>query len=447
MKKWIKFIYEDKTLLIDMLFILICMFATYYIFNSYTLAEIWRTIVKWNSNWKWTDYWYGMIALYWIEVILVVFIWDIFWFRLYYVSNIFYTELTQYLVKKKKLLLLVKLIRFQYGLNKFSYYMRFGWISYSTNSKRDLKDLIVSLTLFEFVKIISNSLFRFPTILALLLTLTNYMTEDIQLRNKYEQLLYKAFLFFSTQYTKLSALVVLVLILFIWYFVSGKGVIRRTVAQANRKKLEDIIQVHRQLTNLIMEMIMKGAENLEYTFKCRESILDYWTNKRYPLVSESNFKNIKLLRYGLTDVDEFKFLDIPEINKTVDEFSKLLSAENRNMSLWFSKYDYELVKVLTRFKITKAEYYEEYLFTRSGFDRLFDIKKSNFIEELDSTNEKVRKIQESRDFFERYVLNKNIIEGIELLYELYRYIHALNRLLHVDSDKIGRALRMFTGKE
>ncbi|ANS76491.1 hypothetical protein AWM70_19500 [Paenibacillus yonginensis] len=59
----------------------------------------------------------------------------------------------------------------------------------------------------------------------------------------------------------------------------------------------------------------------------------------------------------------------------------------------------------------------------------------------------VEKLKDEKDFFIRYVLNRNIIEGIELLYAFYRYIETLNKVMHIESDKLGRGIRLFTGKE
>jgi len=420
----------------------------FYIFHSYTLQEIWHIVINWNSNLEWSGQWYGIFAIYWIELLFVALIWDLFWFRLNYVFKFFYTKLTQYAVKRKRLWLLVKLVRIQYSFNKLSYNMQFGWISYSIDRRKELRDFIVSSTILDNIKTMYASMFRLPVILAILLTVvTNDMTKDIKLWIFKEQPWIKGSSFFWEHFTKISALVVLVLILFLWYFASSKGVIRRSIAQANRKKLEDVIQLHRHLTNITMEVIVKGSENLEYAVRCRESLLDYWTIKRYPYAIESHFNNEKKLRWGDRDSDYFLFNDIPEIIEIVNEFSRLLSVENQNISLWFSRYQYELMKVLTKTRINKVEYYEELLFTKNCFSRVFNPKKPRFEDELDFIKEENKEIQENRKFFERNVLNRNIIEGIELLYELYRYFHALNRLLHVDSDKTGRILRMFTGKE
>lgn len=40
-----------------------------------------------------------------------------------------------------------------------------------------------------------------------------------------------------------------------------------------------------------------------------------------------------------------------------------------------------------------------------------------------------------------------IVGSLELLYKFCRYYDEMNRLLNFRSDKVGRALRIFTGKE
>lgn len=442
MKKWVEFINNEKSLIMDVLFILICITASIYILHIYTIKEVWNKVIEWNYNWEWS--WYGVFFIFWIEIILLAFIWDLFWFRLNYTFNFFYTELTQIAVKRKRLWLLVKLIRIQYSYNKLSYYMRIGWISYSINRRKGLIDFIARLTISDFVKSIFLRMFKFPTIFAILLVLvTNDTTKNTGIWILKQNDWIKINTLLWEHFTKLSALVILILILALWYFVSSKGVIRRSIAQANRKKLEDVIQLHRQLTYHIMALINTGSDNLEYAFRCRELILDHWIYKRYPYALEY----YSLEGFVFRDSEYFMFEDIPEIREIVTELNNLLSEENQNISLWFSRYQYELIKVLTRARNRNINYYEDYLFTKIGFSRLFELKRSESSQQLDFVKEEEKDIKERSEFFERYVLNRYIIEGMELLYELYRYIYAINRLLHVDSDKIGRILRMFTGKE
>lgn len=89
MKTWIKVISREKIIIIDLLCLIIGILVVCYIFQTYTIKEIWYIVINWNANREWSDKWYGLFAIYWFEVILVAFIWDLLWLRLKYVFNFF----------------------------------------------------------------------------------------------------------------------------------------------------------------------------------------------------------------------------------------------------------------------------------------------------------------------------------------------------------------------
>lgn len=77
----------------------------------------------------------------------------------------------------------------------------------------------------------------------------------------------------------LSPLTVFVLIVFIGYFNSFSGNMRRAIAQANRKKMEDIIREQRDLSEVIGEAIGLIASNLQYVINCQDLIADLWIQR------------------------------------------------------------------------------------------------------------------------------------------------------------------------
>jgi len=120
--------------------------------------------------------------------------------------------------------------------------MRFGLIYFASggNDRPELIDYIGRPTLSETMKAILSLLLSRVSILAGILTLHTF---NYQLINTLQNTIINmwnenAFLIWDN-FTKLSATMVLVLLLFLGYFVCRRGIIRRAVAQTNRKKLEE----------------------------------------------------------------------------------------------------------------------------------------------------------------------------------------------------------------
>ncbi|MGC5776664.1 hypothetical protein J4O75_30650 [Paenibacillus pabuli] len=254
--------------------------------------------------------------------------------------------------------------------------------------------------------------------------------------------------FLWDNFTKLSAVVVFVLLIFLWYFVSRFGVRKRAIAQANKKKLEDVIQLFRKLDEPISNVILKGSENIQYAINCYESILEFWMFNKYPGAFNQGSRNYLETIWKREGSDYFLFKDITELNDLLKDLEPLSAPENKNSAQWFSRHKFELVQFtnITTNQISNLEKYERLLFTKKGFSEMTEKKHSNFQIQNDMEVEE-SKIKDEQDFFVRYVLNRNIVQGIELLYAFYRYTEVINTTLHMESDKLGRGVRLFTGKE
>jgi hypothetical protein len=245
--------------------------------------------------------------------------------------------------------------------------------------------------------------------------------------------------------SKLSAAVVVVLIVFLGYFISRRGIIRRSIAQANRKKLEEIIEIHRSLAQYTIQIILKGSRNIEYAIDCYDLIAEFWANKNHITHKPSTQRHSSLRRFK--NIDDFNFEDISELKYFIDEINKLKSAENKELSHWFSRYNFELISISIIHLLGDIDRMDQLLFTKKGVEELFTLSKKsskhvNLIDEFyDAT------IEENMHDFKFYQLEEKIIEGTELLYKLNRYFHALEGLLHIESDKFGRGTRLFTKTE
>ncbi|RNB59159.1 hypothetical protein EDM57_05225 [Brevibacillus gelatini] len=447
MKKKVRSLWKNKSLIIEWLFILTIIVGLFWLFKSCTLFKIGLSIDNWNHYW--IKSWYWLLAIYWIEIVLVAFVWDLLWYRLHIQVRTFYNKFSHLWIKKKWLL--IRLIRFKYGFSKLHHHMRIAfYFGGSSKDRTKMLDYVVIPTPFDLFKIVFSFILGKASILAVILTLLTYNNSMLStIQNTIINLWNQKVNFFWNNLTKLSALVVLVLIIFLWYFISRRGIVRRSVAQANRKKLEEVILLHRKLSHYAIEIILKGAENLEYAIDCYDMLVDYWTYKKFPNASKVGYSGHLWYKWSYLESEYFKFKDIDEIEQFTKEIENINSPDYKDIYRWFSKYKYELNVASVKLLFSSIDKLDHLLFTKIGFEELVKApeKYSNAFDTDLPEQYNSKTIQEEREFFKKYVLEERIINGFELIFTLYRYLIVLENILHIESDKIGRGIRIFTGKE
>ncbi|WP_368298264.1 hypothetical protein [Cytobacillus firmus] len=437
----------EDTLIFNLVVICLFLFVLIWVFVIHSPIEIASIIKGFNSSLQWSKKLAGLYAIYLIELFIITLFWSLVLSSLNKVVNSIYTELTVRFIRKKRML--IKLIRFYYGFNKIYHYLRMGTIRTGNYwGDNNLFHYLTAPTLTERIKNFSLFPFLFfksiGSILAAALTIfTLYYSYILVGIEKINQQWYNLFFsFWDNVFPKLSALVVFILIIFLWYFVSSYGVRRRAIAQANKKKLEDVVQLFRELEKPVLDIVVKGSENLEYALNCYDSIYEFWTLKKFNTLPTEYQKLFTSLRIDDHD-DDYLFSDITALNDLITILEVMNDSENRMFALWFANYRFELreFRSITSISVNKLEHYERLLFTKKGFDKMPNVKYYQHFMKIDE--ESIRKELASN----RERLHMNIIEGLELIYAFYRYIEAIHKILHMDSDKIGRVIRQFTGKE
>ncbi|MEY8732099.1 hypothetical protein AB9M92_07515 [Peribacillus frigoritolerans] len=427
----------DSTLLFDLVLICLTSFVLIWTFVIHSPKEFVTIIVGFNSSFQWSEKWWGLYAIYFIEIFIIIFLWDLVLSSLFNVVYSIYTELTERFIRKKWLL--IKLIRFYYGFQKIYYHRKLFRSSIRSESK--LIDDLTAPIFTDWIRFFFN-LFTSPySILAAVLTIITFDYSFIQggiesIKDQWHNLFYSLW----NNISKLSAVVV---IFFLWYFVSSYGVTRRAIAQANKRKLEEVIHLFRKLEEPVLNIIFKGAKNLESALFCYDSIYEFWTIKKYKTLSIKNQKwpaSLRSIDFDLDD-DDFLFDDISDLEDLIKILEEINNSENKMFASWFSNYRYELRKFINITRFKELEDYERMLFTKKGFYKISNVNKNQHVKKVDE--ERLRE----ELAFNRYKLNKNIIGGLELLYAFHRYIEVSNKILHMDSDKLGRGIRLFTGKE
>jgi hypothetical protein len=200
--------------------------------------------------------------------------------------------------------------------------------------------------------------------------------------------------------------------------------------------MEMIIDKQRELNVNLGRAVYEAIKNLQYFINNQDSISQMWIEKKFP---KHERKERYYRKWTIEDYSLFK--DIDSLQNVVKSLAELNSIENKRDFMSFTRYKYDLIKLATLYELKQLTYLEEILITKSGFERRYS--KINVDEYITySQEEMLIKKKEQLDAFSYW-----IIDAIELLYICLRYCDEMNSLLNINSDKMGRMLRMFTGKE
>lgn len=204
--------------------------------------------------------------------------------------------------------------------------------------------------------------------------------------------------------------------------------------------------MHRKLSHFIIKIILTGSKNFEYAIDCYDLLVEFRAHKIQPDKSVAAHRRWVHQRYR--DSEDFRFEDISEIELFSEELQKMKTADNVDISRWFWRSKYEFMSLfLYSSTSSKIERINRVLFTKKGFEDMNKIPEkfsasSEGLEEFDTDS-----MQAELDEYKKHTLERYNIEGLELIFILYRYLKVIETMLHIESDKSGRGLRAFTNKE
>ncbi len=398
-------------------------------------GNVWKYIINWNLEFV-KENAIGLFLVYWIEILIVLALWDLFMYGIYIHMYLLLGEKAEYFLQMNKIRLTIWCVRLKYGMSKMMFFLRLGWWKSGSSGDNDvvwnnIKRPTIKNTLLN----VCTSMIKLPALIALFLTAVSlewFEVSDIlvQLNNLYDM----EFDFWNFA-KNLSPLITVILVMFIGYFISFRGSIRRSIAQANRKKMEDIIQQHRILIEAMGMSLHSIASNIEYVINCKELVVDLWIHNRFP-----DYKNEECILQRDWNLESFCFECIPELKDMVDVFERLNSNGNGDVSRTFASYKYEFLTLVSHTSHFSVKKLNEKLFTKQGMESMLADDRRTHVEHSKE------EIEQIRSNYLEYMPGR-IVESLELLYIFYRYYDEMSKLLNVRSDKVGRALRMLTGKE
>ena len=264
----------------------------------------------------------------------------------------------------------------------------------------------------------------------------------------------------------LPGLAILIAMAIAGYLASMKGQYTIAIKQANKDYLVDLIKIHRQLSREIENLVVEGSRNLSRALEIyhknpyrsiKDSIVDYRISKLSPHIVdiEENRviwtgENKSYYWFGEKELP-IGFEEIPAINRTYDliykakkdgKYEDLLSISKLNMkAIGF----YDLCHK-DRGSLNKI------MFTKSGLIKMIEEANKNlwFYEKIQDEKPKGNIeyyhkaiLDEHKKFKKR--IDMNIIDGIELLIGLMKYVDEIEKTIGFRNRKLSDIIAQLSG--
>ncbi|MBB6671262.1 hypothetical protein [Cohnella nanjingensis] len=259
-------------------------------------------------------------------------------------------------------------------------------------------------------------------------------------------------------------LLIVIAAIFILFKLNGsRGILRRTIANANKNKLEEVINEHRQIVSILNKAFIDGVNNLEYIIRNREWIVSTWIRQNYlyhlnrsdhPECSERLLTLLDKKYLGYDDIDFYiqNLTKIPSIDRIHEQLEKNINQFwllNQFTRLSFKLRGFRLFSSITN----NQKNLNMWMLTPDGLTNILDKKKlrvSNIQLEKalrDNNTNKILNVLESN--FELILVKfyEEIVQSIEAQVLLLSYANTTNRLLHINADLFGRLSRSLFDRE
>ncbi|EOT40760.1 hypothetical protein ACWOE3_03190 [Enterococcus dispar] len=389
-------------------------------------------IITANLNLTQDNFW-GLCALYFIEIMFVLIIYDSLMVVIYPRISSGIVAFCRFGIRTERIKLTQFLIRLDYNMSRIYSFLRLGWVRYASSDLSPVWIGISKLTLFQKIVGFVRIVISFPMLISIILTL--FSLNRINIDWMYSQ--FEHFWDFLKRavsieinlgdiFSKLPAIVALFTIIpvfFFFYFYSQKREVRKIIDKQNKDSFEIIVVKHNELSKLISKSIYSISENLDYVINCQSLVINLVLSKKV-----KNFYNLEERHYRQIDsVDKYLFKEIPEFEKIAELLSELTSEDLVFFTRRFYKERYDMRQL----------YYDFYRFkTPDALNNLFLTKYG--IENKISNTTEVRH-DCSKEDLNRYrseeenTLSSNIYDALEMIYALKRYNDSLKRYLHSSS--------------
>ena len=319
------------------------------------------------------------------------------------------------------------IVRINYLWEMIYRFLRLGWISYEPTDRSDIWTVLSKASISQKFVGLFKFLVSFPVVLSFILAcfslnILNFTEIQEWVINS---LNFKINLsdVFSDVFSSLSILATILTLIptiFFFYFYSQKRDVRKIIDRGGNRRLEETALLYEELLSWIDQNLYKISQNYDYVVRVQKSIVEIRLEKRI-----SNYNALKdRLNYSLLQIDNYRFIELPEVDDFVEVINKLLSDKLRRFTRVVALKSYairELYWELSTLKDLDRAHYSFY--TKCGM--VNDISNRSKVLR-DITKEELKEKRED----ESSTLADDIYKNLKMLYVLKRGSDALRKYLY-----------------
>lgn len=329
----------------------------------------------------------------------------------------------QALVKKEKVKHVLWLVRISYSWEMIYRFLRLNWFSYTPTDNNDVWAVLSKASVSQNLVSLFKILLSLPVILSFILacfSLNILSFAEIQewIINSLNFKINFSDIFSSLPI--LATILALIPTIFWFYFYSRKRDVRKIIDREEGRYLEEVVLLYKELMSWIDQNLYKISQNYDYVVRVQKSIVEIRLEKRI-----SNCSALKdRLNYSLLQIDNYRFIELPEVKDLVAVIDKLLSDRLCRLTRVVALKSYairELYWELSTLKDLDRAHYSFY--TKCGMVNDISNRSKVFRHVTEEMLEKERELESSS-------LARGIYKNLKMLYVLKRGSDALRKYLY-----------------
>jgi len=319
------------------------------------------------------------------------------------------------------------IVRINYLWEMIYRFLRLGWISYEPTDRSDIWTVLSKASISQKFVGLFKFLVSFPVVLSFILACFSLNILNFTEIQEWviSSLNFKINLsdVFSDVFSSLSILATILTLIptiFFFYFYSQKRDVRKIVDREGTKRLEETALLYEELLSWIDQNLYKISQNYDYVVRVQKSIVEIRLEKRI-----SNYNALKdRLNYSLLQIDNYRFIELPEVDDFVEVINKLLSDKLRRFTRVVALKSYAIWELYWELFLLKDLDRAHYLFyTKCGMVNDISNRSKVFRDVTEEMLEKERGLESS-------ILARDIYKNLKMLYVLKCGSDALRKYLY-----------------
>ena len=374
-----------------------------------------------------------LFIFYLVILNIYLFLYEIILRKLYLSTSSKLEDLGEHAVRNGNIIRALFEVRFNYLVTRVYGFLNLGQVTYGHPNENKVWKGLNKASISHIVVAVFKFLVSIPALTSIVLScislrifsfsnlsvgrIQDLMIQSLNLRVDLVDL--------ASKLPLVATLLTLVPTVFFFYFYSQKRDVRKIINKERNKHLEESVLLYEKLMLWIDKNLYEISNNYDYVIRVQKSIVSLRMKKRVPnyflLTGASPYS---IPRYRRNEINNFRFIELPEADEFAQIVGELLSDKLRRYSRALACRDYDLWELYWNLLSLKDSKKVHWLFyTRSGVEDYIsamtelphDINKEMFEEE--------RKHESS-------ILARDIYEKLELLYSLKRGSEALRKYLY-----------------